>query len=163
MTRLLNLQEAAGRLAAAAPDILEHPEVSRAMEQELVHVMVRCLEDLAIGPKSYSHQRGSVMRRFEHFLEEHPDSAVYMPEICAAIGVSGRTLRDQCGEHLGMSPHKYLWLRRMNLARKALALADPTATTVTTIALDHGFGELGRFAVQYRALFGESPSATLRS
>src|SRR3954453_13820403 len=60
MTRLLNLQEAAGRLAAAAPDILEHPEVSRAMEQTLIHVIVRCLEDLAIGPKSYSHQRGSV-------------------------------------------------------------------------------------------------------
>jgi AraC-like DNA-binding protein len=62
-----------------------------------------------------------------------------------------------------MSPHKYLWLRRMHLARRALAGADPAAAAVTGIALDHGFGELGRFAVQYRELFGESPSATLRS
>ena len=61
-----------------------------------------------------------------------------------------------------MSPHQYLWLRRMNLVRRALALADAAAKTVTEIANDHGFAELGRFAVTYRKLFGESPSVTLR-
>jgi len=50
----------------------------------------------------------------------------------------------------------------MNLARRALSRADSARTTVTAIALDHGFGELGRFSVQYRRLFGESPSETLR-
>jgi AraC-like DNA-binding protein len=83
-------------------------------------------------------------------------------EICAAIGVTDRTLRLHCQEHLGMGPHRYLWLRRMHLARRALALADATTRTVTEIANDYGFGELGRFAVSYRKLFGESPSATLR-
>jgi AraC-like DNA-binding protein len=61
-----------------------------------------------------------------------------------------------------MSPHRYLWLRRMHLTRRALALADSRAKTVTEIANDHGFGELGRFAVSHRNLFGESPSVTLR-
>jgi len=94
-------------------------------------------------------------------MEENPDQPLYLAEICAAIGTAERTLRLHCTQHLGMSPHRYLWLRRMNLARRALTLADPSATTVTTIANDHGFGELGRFAVAYRAIFGESPSATL--
>jgi AraC-like DNA-binding protein len=49
----------------------------------------------------------------------------------------------------------------MHLARRALTLAEPTASTVTSIANDHGFAELGRFAVECRKLFGESPSATL--
>jgi AraC-like DNA-binding protein len=61
-----------------------------------------------------------------------------------------------------MSPHRYLWLRRMNLARGALARTDARTRTVTEIAGDYGFGELGRFAVSYRRLFGESPSVTLR-
>ena len=62
---------------------------------------------------------------------------------------------------MGMSPHRYLWLRRMHLVRTALLRADRRSATVTSIALDYGFGELGRFAVMYRQLFGESPSATL--
>jgi AraC-like DNA-binding protein len=164
MSRLLKLHEVAGRLAATVPDILAHPEVCRAMEHELVHLMVRCLaEGLVVVTNSSRYQRQPVMRRFEGFLAENPNRTVYLAEVCRAIGVSERTLRLHCEEHLGMGPCKYLWLRRMNLTRRRLAAADPTTATVTTIALDHGFGELGRFAVAYRELFGESPLATLRS
>jgi AraC-like DNA-binding protein len=60
-----------------------------------------------------------------------------------------------------MSPIRYLWLRRMHLAHRALRAADPAASTVTEIATNHGFWELGRFSVAYRSLFGESPSASL--
>jgi AraC-like DNA-binding protein len=95
-------------------------------------------------------------------LAANCDRPVYLAEICAATGASERTLRVCCEEHVGMGPIRYLWLRRMHLARRALILADPAKTTVTQIAVDHGFWELGRFAVSYRALFGESPSASLR-
>ena len=60
-----------------------------------------------------------------------------------------------------MSPTRYLWLRRMHLARRALRMADPTAATVTGVATSYGFWELGRFSVAYRSLFGESPSVAL--
>jgi AraC-like DNA-binding protein len=40
-------------------------------------------------------------------------------------------------------------------------LADASAKTVTEIANEHGFGDLGRFAVSYKKLFGEPRSATL--
>lgn len=61
-----------------------------------------------------------------------------------------------------MGPIRYLTLRRMHLVRHALLRTDPSKATVTGIVTDHGFWELGRFSVAYRALFGEPPSETLR-
>jgi AraC-like DNA-binding protein len=50
----------------------------------------------------------------------------------------------------------------MHLVRRSLLQADHSIETVTRIATDHGFWELGRLAAAYRALFDEPPSATLR-
>jgi transcriptional regulator GlxA family with amidase domain len=82
--------------------------------------------------------------------------------MCKAIGVSERTLRMCCQEHLGTSPKRHLLLRRMGLARRTLRQANPETTSVTAIGTRYGFWEFGRFAVEYQALFGEPPSATLR-
>jgi AraC-like DNA-binding protein len=163
MERLQRLHEAAGQLAATAPDILAHPEVAKAMEQELISTMVRCLVEGMDGDTNPAgHPRVPVMRRLEQFLGENVDTPLYLAEVCTAIGVPARTLRQHCMDHLGMGPHQYLWLRRMNLARRSLVQSAPEETTVATIANNQGFAELGRFSVAYRKLFGESPSATLR-
>jgi len=69
---------------------------------------------------------------------------LYMPELAAQVGASYWTLRDCCLEYLGMSPKRYLSMRRMNLARRALRNAEAQRTTVTEIASDYGFWELGR-------------------
>jgi AraC family ethanolamine operon transcriptional activator len=61
-----------------------------------------------------------------------------------------------------MGPKRYLWLRRLHQARRALVEEDASETTVARIAIAHGFWEIGRFAVQYRETFGEPPSSTLR-
>jgi hypothetical protein len=45
MSRLLRLHEAAGHLAAIAPNILAYPEAAKATEQELIYVMVRRLTE----------------------------------------------------------------------------------------------------------------------
>jgi AraC-like DNA-binding protein len=163
LSRLSNLHEAAGHLAKTAPDVLAYPEVARALEQQLVHAMVSCISGGETAETRGAHHRHAViMRRLEEVLEANPDRTLYVAELCAATGASGGTLRACCQEHLGMSPMRYLWLRRMYLARRALRMADPAGTTVTEIATNYGFWELGRFSVAYRSLFEESPSASLR-
>ena len=102
-----------------------------------------------------------IIRRFRRLLEDDPDRPHYIPELCATLGVSDRLLRVCCQEHLGMGPHRYLLLRRMHLARRALRAGTPGETNVTKIATCYGFFELGRFAVEYKSLFAESPSASL--
>ena len=163
MSRLQAIHKTVGQMAQNTPDILVLPEVVRSLEQRLIHLMVRCLTDgVFSGMTRGSHRRSTTIARLEALLEAHPDKPFYLPEICAAIGVGERTLRSACREHLGMSPMRYLALRRMHLVRRVLLHAIPSTTTVTRIATDHGFWELGRFSVNYRAMFGETPSATLQ-
>jgi transcriptional regulator GlxA family with amidase domain len=106
--------------------------------------------------------RSAIIERFEELIATKRGQPLPLAEICEATGVSERTLRIHCRTHLGMSPVHYLWRRRMQLAREALMRADPTQATVTAIATEYGFCELGRFSVEYRELFGESPSVSLR-
>ncbi|HEY1430257.1 MAG TPA: helix-turn-helix domain-containing protein [Stellaceae bacterium] len=163
LLRLLNLHEAAGQLAKTAPEILLKAELARAMDQALVEAMISCLAGGdPVEVRSAHRHHAMVMRRLERALQANSEGPLYMAELCAAAGVSYRTLRICCQEHLGMGPKRYLLLRRMHLAWRALRQADPATTTVTEIATDYGFWELGRFSVAYRSFFGESPSATLR-
>jgi AraC-like DNA-binding protein len=162
MAKLQRLHAVAGQLAEDAPAVIAHPEAARGLEQALIEAMVACL-----GPGEVSEDRAAlrqhsiVMRRFRRAVEENPDQALFIPELCRAIAVSERTLRICCQEQLGVSPKQYLLLRRMHLVRRSLRDSAPTATTVTEIATRYGFWQFGRFAGEYKSLFGELPSATL--
>jgi AraC-like DNA-binding protein len=163
MARLQRLHAAAGYLAEEAPELLANPHSARGLEQALIECFVDCLYDGRGHGRSAAHgQHAIIMRRFRRIVEENPEQPLFIPEVCQAIKVSERTLRLCCQEHLGMSPKQYLLLRRMNLARRALRAARPDAVSVTDVAMRFGFWQLGRFAVEYRSLFGETPSATLQ-
>ena len=162
MARLQRLHAAAGQLAEDAPEIIAQPEAARGLEQALIEAMVGCLREAEDREdRSAQCRHSQIMRRFRREVEENPDQPLYIPELCATIGVSDRTLRVCCQEQLGMSPKRYLLLRRMNLAQRALRDAAPGTTSVTEVATEYGFWQFGRFAGEYRSLFGESPSATL--
>lgn len=163
MLRLKKLHAIVGQLAHDTPELLELPAVRRSLEQQLTHIMVRCLAEgagvkTAIGDSRHD----AIIAKFEDFLAAHPDQPLYLTEICTGIGVAERSLRAACEEHLGMGPIRFLTLRRMHLVRRALLGADAKVSSVTRIVTDHGFWELGRFSVAYRLHFGESPSESLR-
>ena len=162
MERLRRLHAAAGCLADEAPEIIANLEAARGLEQTLIEAMIGCLGHRQEHENTLAQgQHLIIMRRFRRVLEENPEQPLFIPEIWNAIRVSERTLGTCCQDHLRMSPKRYLLLRRMQLAQRALRDAAPNVTSVTEIATRYGFWQLGRFAVEYRSIFGESPSATL--
>jgi AraC-like DNA-binding protein len=162
MARLQRLHETAGHLAEDAPSVLAHPEAARGLEQALIEAMMQCLGDGKTHEDSAGlRQHAAIMRRFRRVVEERLDEPLYIPELCKETGTSVRTLNLCCQEHLRMGPKHYLLLRRMNLVRRALDESAPGQTTVTEAATRYGFWQFGRFSVEYKALFGEAPSATL--
>jgi AraC-like DNA-binding protein len=162
LERLRRLHAAAGRLAETASEIIDNPDAAWGLEQVLTEAMLACLNATDVREDTAARRRhAAIIRRFLAFTDAAADQALYLPAICEAIGVNERTLHLCCQEQFGVSPIRYLLLRRLQLARQALRAADPTTGSVTAIATHYGFWELGRFAAYYRRAFGESPSATL--
>ena len=132
------------------------------LEQTFMERLVECLATAQVNTKSAATDRHvTLMADLEGIADDYWDRSPSIPEICAALGISERTLRGCCHEHLNMAPNRYFRLRRMQQARRVLRDADPNTVTVAQVAKQHGFRELGRFAAAYRAAFGELPSTTL--
>ena len=160
--RLRRLHAQACRLAETRPKMLTHPEVARAIEQGLIHALVTCLVAAKIREDWAAERRHArIMIRFEEVLAECLSRPLSMPDLCEMMAVSDRTLRSCCAQFLGVSPSRYLLLRRLKQVHIALRDADPDRANVAEFARRYGFTELGRFAGAYRAVFGETPSTTL--
>ncbi len=116
MEKLQRLHAAAGELAGSAPEIIANPDAARGLEHLLTEAMVACLSTPdATQDLSASRRHERIMRRVHAMIEQHPEEPVYLADLCAATGVSERTLRTCCYESLGMGPKQYLLRRRMTL------------------------------------------------
>jgi AraC-like DNA-binding protein len=163
LAKLRRLHAEAGDLAKIAPGILANADAARGLEQALIQAMVACLSATERTSDSLAHRRHErIMRRFHTAIGGRSGEAVYIADLCAILSVPERTLRACCNESLGMGPKRYLLLRRMKLARQALRKGAAATTSVTEIAAKFGFWNFGRFAIEFKALYGETPSATLR-
>ena len=92
----------------------------------------------------------------------HLSAPVSLAEVAEASGVCVRTLSRAFRKRHGLGPMGFLRHRRLEAARHDLLVAERDGMSVTEVALSYGFRHLGRFAVDYRQAFGESPSETLR-
>ena len=105
-------------------------------------------------------------RRIVHACIDHAHATRRIPsigELCLAAHVSERRLRAAFVEEFSQPPSGFFRDWALQQARQRLRAGEPSRITVSAIASDLGFFHLGRFAGHYRALFDETPSATLRA
>jgi AraC-like DNA-binding protein len=161
--QLRRLHSRACNLAETKPEIFAYREAARAFEQDFIHALVNCLTlGDTCGDPARRQQDADIMTRFEDALHTDFGKRPRASELCTTIGVSERTLRECCVRYLGLSPGRYVWLRRLNWVRADLRRADPKTVTVAQIAGHYRFSDRDRFETVYHATFGEFPSETLR-
>jgi AraC family ethanolamine operon transcriptional activator len=90
------------------------------------------------------------------------DKPLFVTDLCAAAGVSERTLEYAFKEVMGLTPVNFLNRLRLHRVRQALLAASQGSSTVSAEALKWGFWHFGEFSRAYKACFGELPSDTLR-
>jgi AraC-like DNA-binding protein len=156
---LTALHSAALRATETHPAEQYSQQALHGLEQELIDRVVECLSGGPIGVSEARDERCTdIMAKFSQSIDAYPDQIPSVAHICKELGVDARVLRRCCDAHLGLGPARYLHLLRMQRVRYALRNG---ATTVTQVVKRHGFGEVDRFATEYRVFYGELPSTTL--
>jgi AraC family ethanolamine operon transcriptional activator len=143
----------------------EMRQVSRELEREILDALQPAFEQSRIavdGPEQERHQALPLVRRALEFLRQRPDFVGRTDDLAESIRTSERTLLRSFQKIVQMGPKRYLKCRQLNLARDALRQSHSRGRSVTEILSDVGVTEFGRFAGEYRALFGELPSGKLK-
>lgn len=128
--------------------------------EDWVYTQALSILDVKEGPTGRP-SAAVLVRRALEAVEEH-NGPVRVGQLCRALRVSPGHLKNSFRAVTGLTPHAFFLRRQLNEARAVLLRANPNERTVTKIAGECGFSELGRFAVRYRQLFGELPSETLQ-
>jgi AraC-like DNA-binding protein len=134
-----------------------------------LHESLLLVSLLDCQPNCYTHRLGQSqksiaprhVRQVEAYIEEHAEQPLTVADLIAVSGVSARALFDGFRRFRDTSPLAYLRSVRLRRVRQQLLQAGEDET-VTAVATQWGFYQLGRFAAQYKAAYGEAPSETLR-
>jgi AraC family ethanolamine operon transcriptional activator len=155
------------RLSAVADSISLDAAAVRCAEEEIIAAVSRALEASSKalirrrGRPSFS--RARVIAKSLSLLEASAGAPLFTRDLCRTTGVTERTLRNIFGEYFGIGPMRLLKVLQLREIHSALLAADPTHETVTCIAARFGIWDFSLFARNYKDLFGESPSSTLRT
>lgn len=135
------------------------------LEQQLLTVLVHGLgahRDASRAGIPHTTTRARLVERALAYCQRQPSGRLTVKSVTEALHTSMRTLEYAFSEVLGISPKQYLMRLQMNQVRQLLCANHAGALRVKDVLAEFGVTNLGRFAAEYRQLFGESPAQTLR-
>jgi AraC family ethanolamine operon transcriptional activator len=104
-------------------------------------------------------RRQRMVRQACAIVATHPHEPPTVPELCAQLHASRRSLQYAFETVVGASPVAHLRSLRLNAAHRDLLAGN--VATVQDAAAAHGFWSLSQFSSDYRRQFAERPSQTL--
>ncbi len=107
-------------------------------------------------------RRYSLVKKAEEISKSYRDKPLTLQKLCQELQTSRTALSSGFEEVFGISPMAYIKIQRLNGVRRALMNTDPNIRTVMDVAQEWGFWNAAHFAKDYKEMFGELPSKTLR-
>jgi AraC family ethanolamine operon transcriptional activator len=147
----------------ATPALATSPQCLCEVSEDLVSYLTTIAHSVADQPaRATAPVRREGLQRALEYLRGQRTSNTRVAQLCAESGLSERSLQYAFREAFNMSPREFMIRRRLHFVRQALLQGGSGHRAVSTVAVAHGFYELGRFAGRYREFFGELPSTTLQ-
>jgi AraC family ethanolamine operon transcriptional activator len=107
-------------------------------------------------------RRYSLVKKAEEISKSYRDKPLTLQKLCQELQTSRTALSYGFEEVFGISPMAYIKIQRLNGVRRALMNTDPNIKTLMDVAQEWGFWNAAHFAKDYKEMFGELPSKTLR-
>jgi AraC-like DNA-binding protein len=147
-------------------DLIAQSAIARATRMtHLMMSLVSTFPNTLIAGERIQDRSGilpAAVRRALSFMEDNAQLPITVVEIAEAARLSVRGLQYAFHDHLHTTPVARLRTIRLARVHDELVVSDPSrGATVGAIAGRWGFAHLGRFAQQYRDVYGESPRHTL--
>lgn len=162
--RLRGLLAELKHVIAKASDVFASASARQRLESDLVAAFLAALrsawQQCVPTRKPRVVKRLRRLRQANDFITEHLGQPLYLDDLCAELDLTPRAVENLFRDLLGVNPITYLRQRRLHAARQVLRESAASPGVVKHVALEFGFWHQGRFARDYRALFGERPGET---
>jgi len=133
------------------------------LELELPQLLLSALCSAKAQPsRSTPEKKQRALKKAVDYIKTFSNKPITLNELCQETQVSARTLQSAFLDHFGLSPKAYLRVQRLNNVHKELFTSSPVGTKVADVAHRRGFWHMGQFAADYKRLFAELPSETLK-
>jgi AraC family transcriptional regulator, ethanolamine operon transcriptional activator len=149
--------------AAREPEAMQAPIARQIAERHLLAEIgdATRIGTIASSDRIAAHTRyRQIVDRLDQLVQSNPTTEIGYKELSDITGASPRTLHNALQQVCGLSPHRYLRIRRLWMVRSQLRSGSP-GLTIKSSAQAHGFHHMGEFSAAYKATFGETPSDTL--
>ena len=107
-------------------------------------------------------RRAKLIARAEKEMLAHLNKPLTLKQLAQNLGSSSCALSFGFKDLFGVSPMRYLKIRRLNAVRQHLKASEPENCTIAILASEFGFYSPNHFTRDYKTMFGELPSETLR-
>lgn len=148
-------------VARGAEDACVNDIVLREKEDDFLAGLILVVEALPANKERAALPSDQALKNIEDYICANLGAAITRDDLVEMTGVPIRSLSRAFEKKFGLGPMAFVRQRRLDACFRVLHGSDREATTVTTVAMSHGFDHLGKFAVAYKKVFGESPSETL--
>lgn len=144
------------------PTALQFRPAQRVLEQSLLGAVVAVVADDVASPELARPRRRHIVDSAKDFMRSRIAETITVADLCIELGVSRRTLQYSFQEVLGINPVRFLRAMRLNGVRRDFRDPGARPSSVQETAANWGFWHLGHFVTDYKQMFGELPSETLR-
>ena len=107
-------------------------------------------------------RRFELVQRACELIGQRASETLSTRQLASELAVNARTLQRGFEDVLKTSIFEYTQAIKLGAVRRELLQSRSRKTTVSSVALKHGFAEFGRFSARYRSMFEELPSETVR-